>query len=284
LPHNVRRIRLIIVPYDSGHYAQRMGNGPLRLLENNLEGKLRNLGFNIESATLNPNAGFASETSTTFSLLELIKNEVATSLEEKNFPLILSGNCSASAGVAAAYKSSVGVVWFDAHGDCETPDTTISGFLDGMALSMLMGKSWKNKIQSLTTSPINGSKVVLIGSRDLSPSEEGFIHANEIHLVPTDDIRSGSQILLKARENLTNANVDSIHLHLDVDVLDPQVGKANSYSVDGGLMTSEVIAAIQLFKEKIPITSAVISSYDPAYDSNGKILQAIDNIIYSILS
>jgi arginase len=101
--------------------------------------------------------------------------------------------------------------------------------------------------------------------------------------VSTTDIRSGGQNLLNARQRFIDAGVKALHLHVDVDVLDPEISMANSYSVPGGLLTDEVVSAIQSFKEKIPIASAVISAYDPAYDVEGKMLRAIDDIINSII-
>jgi arginase len=277
-------IRLISVPYDSGQYGRRMGYGPIRLIQNDLVGRMRSKAGDVEAFSVEVHENFSSEISTTFRLLENIKYEVAVAFARKQFPLVLSGNCSASAGVVAAYnKRSVGVIWFDAHADCESPDTTTSGFLDGMALSMLLGKSWKNKMKALIIHGMKGHQIVLIGSRDISAFEKEFIAENKIHFIPIDGLRSDPQRLLNVRQSLINADIDALHLHVDVDVIDPAVGIANSYSAPGGLFTKEVTATIELFQEKIPITSAAISSYDPSYDKRGEVFYAIEEIINCII-
>jgi arginase len=275
-------IRLINVPYDSGKYGQRMGYGPIQLIQN-LMHKIRTKVGHIEVMSVEADQEFPSEISTTFMLLDSIKHEVADAFSKKEFPLLLSGNCSTSVAVVAAYSKAVGVIWFDAHADCETPDTTSSGFLDGMALSMLLKRSWKNKLDSLINAPVHGSQVVLIGSREISAFEKAFITENKIHVASVTDIRSNSQVLLNIRQSFIDADVTMLHLHLDVDVIDPEVAIANSYSVPGGLLTNEVIDSIEFFREKIPITSAVISSFDPVFDRQGKMLGAIEQVINCII-
>jgi arginase len=279
-----QKVRLINVPYDSGKYGQRMGNGPIRLIQSNLVENMQRR-TDLEVVSIEVDGEFPAEISTTFTLLNKIKDEVAVTLKRKAFPLVLSGNCSASAAVISAYdKAGVGVIWFDAHADCETPDSTTSGFLDGMAMTMMLNRCWKVKMNTLIKHPPQGQHVVLIGSRDISLFEKQFIAENKIQLLPADQLRSNPEALLKVRQHLLNANIDTLHIHVDVDVIDPEVGIANGYSVPNGLLPIEVTDVIKLFGEKIPISSATISSYDPSYDHEGKILSAIGEIINSIIA
>ena len=233
-----KTIDLIAAPYDSAHYNKRMGAGPLRLVDNGLIEHLSDEGFKVNYKKLIVEEEFLTEIASTIQLLIKIKHAIIESIQNASFPLVLSGNCCASVGVGAALKNdNVGVAWFDAHGDCETPGTTQNGFLDGMGLSMLLFSSWQNLLSSFDLrSAIPGRNVALIGARDLSMHEENFIASKEIsHLTVEKIIQSKESIIENTCSQLSKRGVNQLHLHVDVDVLDPSIAPANSYAVNNGL-------------------------------------------------
>jgi arginase len=141
--------RFFSVPYDSGHRGVRMGAGPLRLVE----------ALGIEADEIEPATEFRSEIKTTFELYRALAARVAESAE---VPVVFSGHC----GAATAVASGVGVddlalLWFDAHGDYNTPDTTDTGFLDGMCLAVLTGRGWKKLARTIPGfAPLDPRRVV----------------------------------------------------------------------------------------------------------------------------
>jgi len=85
-----------------------------------------------------------------FALHGLLSEAVQEAVAQDHFPLILAGNCSSTVGtVSGLDKEGLGVVWLDAHGDYNTPETTTTGFLDGMALSVLTGMCWERMAEGV---------------------------------------------------------------------------------------------------------------------------------------
>jgi len=130
-------IQIIKVPYDCGYRKQRQGLGPDRFLQHNIDGILEADGHQVEVTELESHSDFNIEVMTAFELNRLLADEVRQTIEKEFFPVVLSGNCNSCLGtIAGAGPENLGVVWFDAHGEFNTPETTLSGFLDGMPIAM----------------------------------------------------------------------------------------------------------------------------------------------------
>ena len=153
--------RVFAIPYDSGHEGLRMGAGPLRLQE-----------LFAEVEEIHARKEWRAEIRTSFELYAELARRIREGRDET--PIVLSGNCGACAGTVAGVGSErMGVIWFDAHGDLNTPETTDSGFLDGMALSIVTGQCFRPLAKNLIgLDPIDPQHAVHIGGRDWSPGEE----------------------------------------------------------------------------------------------------------------
>ena len=164
---------LILVPYDSGQRGVRMGAGPERLLNSGLKEHLLKQGHATNVRIIEPAAqSWRAEVQTSFELMRAVAESVRAARTANSFPVILSGNCSAAIGVIAGLGSRLGVVWLDAHGDFNTPQTTMSGFLDGMTLATATGRCWVELARTIEGfEPVPENAVVLLGARDLDPGE-----------------------------------------------------------------------------------------------------------------
>ena len=122
-------IRIIVVPYDSGHPGLRMGAGPEHLLNNGLGEVLRSEGRGARVITVRHHREPTAEVATAFELDGLVSDQVRRALAEDEFPLVLSGNCNTAAvgTLSGAAPEELGVVWFDAHGEFNTPELAESG-------------------------------------------------------------------------------------------------------------------------------------------------------------
>jgi arginase len=132
-----------------------------------------------------------------------------------NRPLLLSGDCLTALGVAAGLQrrhDDVAVVWLDAHGDFNTPETTTSGYLAGMSLAMLTGRSPKPLCEPLGLRPVSDDQVVLLDARDLDPEERGALEASRVRRVAADTTA--------VREALSYVSASAVYLHVDVDIVD----------------------------------------------------------------
>lgn len=199
-----------------------------------------------------------------------------------HFPLVLAGNCGAALGVTAGLEGRIGTVWFDAHGDFNTPDTSPSGFLDGMGLATLTGQCWHSLANSIPGfRSIDSTRVVHVGGRDFGAAEEKALHASGVCVVPpgfSPRVFESSLISL-----LTHA--DQVYVHIDLDVLDKdEVGFANTYAVSGGLSLKELEDALAQIKRLLPIGAVTFASYDPSVDTNNQICQAAFKIINLLFS
>ena len=138
------KIQIVQVPYDSGYKDLRQGCGPNHFINQGLGKLLESDGHQVKIRCIDVKSQFTAEIGTAFELNRLLSVEVKTAIDTGLFPMVLSGNCNSCLGTIAGINSDqLGVVWFDAHGEFNTPETTRSGFLDGMPLAMATGRCWK---------------------------------------------------------------------------------------------------------------------------------------------
>jgi arginase len=266
------RVEIIVVPFDSGLRDVRMGRGPAHLLELGIAARLEALGFEVEHRTIEPSSAvFPSEIRMALELQRAVASAVSDALQRGSFPLVLSGNCNIAVGVVAGIRTAGGaspaVCWFDAHADFNTPETTIGGFLDGMAVAMLTGHCWRELTRQVPGfAPIPESQVLMIGTRDVDPIERVRLEASSIRIA--------------AQASSAAADVDTIagaagghdlYLHLDLDSLDADEGRANGFALRGGLSRSELLAAIDEIGSRGTTRAASITAYDPECDTDDRV-------------
>ena len=273
------RLRLIEVPYDSGHRDIRMGAGPLTLAHAGAAALLREHGHVVEEQVVEAASGWPTEIATAFELQRLVAREARSAREAGQVPLLLAGNCNTTLGLLAAAPEQTGpeqaartartartgLIWLDAHGDFNTPDTTVSGFLDGQALAMAVGRCWPTQLAGLPGfAPLAEQDVILLGARSFDEQEEAALRASAITWLTPDQARDEDR-MTAALADLA-ARVDSVHLHIDLDVFDPSIAPANGYAAQGGLFERDVCRILRQIADRLPITSAALAAYDPAYD------------------
>jgi arginase len=247
------KIDILQVPYDSGHRGVRMGAGPLRLISAGLPDQLTRTGHEVRVIPVELASPAPAEIAAAFELAVTIHERVEESRERRALPLILAGNCIASLGaIAALWEPSV--FWFDAHGDLNTPETTRSGFLDGMALSIALGRCWTRLSGRTGLRPLAEERVWLIGARDLDPGEHGYLAHAALHT---------------SLDALPRVTESPAYLHIDLDVLDPRVATANQFAAPGGLSLEELLQDIGLIARAYRIEAAAVTAYDPAADEDG---------------
>ena len=272
-------VHIIIVAYDSGEHERRMGRGPLKLLAAGLDKELERLGATVSCNTLFPSEGPSADIRVAFALQDAVALAVAYARRKGAFPLVLAGNCnSAAVGMVAGIRSTSGnvpaVCWLDAHADFNTPETTVSGFLDGMAVSMLTGHCWKSMTQTVMDfQPVPESRVVMVGTRSYDPEEAELLARSAIKRVGAKDVVT----LLDAALDEAHSEADEMYLHLDLDVVDFSDGIANSYACTGGLMRAEVLDVVDRVANRFRIAGAAITAYDPEHGQDPRVEQlAID--------
>lgn len=269
-------VQLLLVPYDSGHRGRRMGDGPDHLLRQGAAAALRAGGREVQTEYVEAIGELRAEIATHFELCAGLAPRVAAAVEAGRRPVVLSGNCGIAlgtlAGLAAAGMGDVGVVWLDAHGEFNTPETTTSGFLDGMGLAAITGRCWRALAATVPGHrAVADDHVLLAGVRTLDPAEGAAIAASRIGMLRGESIaEEGLAVaLVPALETLAR-RVRRVYLHLDLDVLDPVVGRANGYATPaGGLTRGELVEAVRHVTSRFELVAAGLASYDPAFDAEG---------------
>ena len=257
---------LIQVPYDLGREGVGVGRGAPAIA--------RRLEARVPAVRIvkRPDR-FSNEVGASMSVVRELASVVRATVDEGCFPLVIAGNCHSSLGTVTGLGSEVGVIWFDAHADFNTPDTTRSGFFDGCALAMLTGTGWSALRSGLAS--VREENVVLIGACDLEQAE-----VRRLRESPIARVASGEP--LDAALDDLSKRVDSLYLHVDLDVLDPSVGRANRYAAEGGLTTAEVSRAIAQVGQRLAIAGAALTAYAPECDPEGSVLAAADAIVGQI--
>jgi len=177
-----------------------------------------------------------------------LREACSQALDARHFPLVLGGDHSIAMGSVAAtrrhwhrQKRSIGLIWVDAHGDLNTPQTSPSGNIHGMPLAHLLGQGDPDFIDLCgDAGPLDPERVVLIGVRDLDPGERALIHELGLKVFTLRDIDELGMAEV-SRRALAIACRDSagFHLSFDVDACDPSVIPGSGTLVAGGISFRE---------------------------------------------
>jgi arginase len=279
-------VDLIVVPYDSGRRGYRMGAGPEAFLADGLPERLARAGHGVRVAFVEENGGAAADpTTSAFDLAVKIEAAVADASARESFPLVLAGNCINTVGAMAALGGpDLGLAWFDAHGDINTPATSSSGFLDGMSLATLLGWCHTRECAQLAGfAPLDPSRIVLIGTRDLDPPELKAAQRAALRILsPEDAATEGSYAHTL---DAFAAGLDRVYLHIDLDVLDPaEHGPANGFAAPGGLSLQQLTKVVRAIAERAGIAGITVSAYDPAVDTHGHVRAAAMGLLDMVVS
>ena len=274
------RLRILLVPYDSGRRDARMGRGPDALARHGAASTLRAAGHDVDAEVVEVDEPFPAEVGTTFALYRRLAERVRAAAADGRTPLVLSGNCGAAVGTVSGARRSpnerVGVVWLDAHGDFNTPETSASGFLDGMMLAALAGRCWRGMTASVPGfAPVRAEDVLLVGARDLDAAEGDALADAGVTLLPWERVRErgAAAALAPALDGLAR-RVERVYLHVDVDVLDPAIARGNALAPPGGLTPQELGDVARAVRARCGMAAAGVASYDPAYDADGGVFRA----------
>lgn len=213
--------------------------------------------------------------------------KVREGLEDADITIGLEANCNDLLGMLAGLKYAadggvrrVGLVFIDAHGDFNTPETTLSGMLGGMPVAVAAGHALHNLRRTAgLEEPLPMEHIVWGGVRDLDPLEAERFDEFRVQQFSVQDMRELSPVL-RAKIAELAARVDVIYVHIDMDVLDPAEVPGHDLAVDDGPTSAELAAAIRLMFEN-PRTVALGIASTPAFnlDPDGVSRQAAIRLI-----
>ncbi len=203
-----------------------------------------------------------------------IRRFVAESAGRGGLPVSVAGDCLASLPVMAGLQWAGLVpqlVWLDAHGDFNTPETSPSGFLGGMPLAMMVGRGPRDWARAAAVHPLAEHDVWLIGARDLDPLEAAALGSSAVRRGTIDTLCA----LRLGRP---------VHLHVDNDVLDATEVPANNYPVANGPMLEQVIAACTEFAAVNRVAAISFSGWTGALDPDGGTAQTCRRLLDRVVA
>jgi arginase len=207
-------------------------------------------------------------------------------------PVGLLANCSSIMGMLGGLQKSgptarplrVGLVFIDAHGDFNTPETTLSGMLGGMPVAISAGMCLSRlRLKSGLDPALAEKQIVLAAVRDTDPLEQDLIDRSAIEMLSVEDIKTRSPNIERQMKRLAELS-DVIYVHVDMDVLDPKEVAGHPLTVAGGPTSLELAAALtEMFKHDKAAAFGVASTPSGASDADGKSRQAAYNLILGVV-
>ncbi|HEX7300872.1 MAG TPA: arginase family protein [Solirubrobacteraceae bacterium] len=267
----VRTPCLIQVPFMSGDGAHPASAGPRRATESARE-LLGARGVAFESATVDVVAGDSAEAA--WRVSDALASTVRNTTAAGQLPLVLAGSCDAALGVLAGFEHArCGVVWLDAHGDFNTPESSETGFLPGMALAAVVGHCHADRWAQIgDATPIAESDTLLLGVRELSPAaERRRLKASAIDAIAWRGGKAQRDPI--AALDALAERVDAVYLHIDLDAFDPEVAPGIvDDPVPGGLSLRDGERVVRAVLERFRVPAATLATYVPARDPDGRTL------------
>lgn len=202
-----------------------------------------------------------------------IADFVAQSVKEGMLPVSVAGDCVAALPVMAGLQR-VGLdpllVWLDAHGDFNTPETSPGGFLGGMPLAMMAGRGDQSLVRACGLHPVPESSIRLVGARDLDDQEAIALEASQV-------------VRLDLHQIARLATQRPVHLHIDNDVLDAAVVPANNFPVPGGPGLEAVAQACSALARTARIAALSFSGWNGRLPGAGRTADACRSLLGAVV-
>lgn len=277
-------VHVVGVTMDLGSGRRGVDMGPSAIRIAGLEDRLRELGRkvvdegdisskNIEELKVgDPRARYLREIARSSKLL---CRKVARIMRQGHFPLVLGGDHSIAAGtvsgiaqVAQEEGKKVGLLWVDAHGDINTPETSPSGNIHGMPLAALLGHGPRELTGIGGAEPkVDAANVALVGIRSLDEGEKARLRSLgvEVHTMSDIDRHGVHRVMKKALARVTDG-ADYLHVSFDLDAVDPTVAPGVGTPVKGGLDYREAHLIMETLADSGRMTSLEIVEVNPILD------------------
>ncbi|MGD6834430.1 arginase [Sutcliffiella halmapala] len=279
-----KNISIIGVPMDLGQTRRGVDMGPSAIRYAGIVERLEQINLEIEDLG-DIEIGSRERTSSGDSNLKNLKavaeasetlaSRVDEVVKQGKFPLVLGGDHSIAIGTIAGLAknySNMGVIWYDAHGDLNTGETSPSGNIHGMplAVSLGLGDPALTGIGGIGTK-LKPENIVIIGARSLDEGEKVLIKEKGIKVFTMHEIdRMGMTAVMEEAIAYLKDRTDGVHLSLDLDGLDPHDAPGVGTPVMGGISYRESHLAMEMLEEANILTSAEFVEVNPILDERNK--------------
>jgi arginase len=279
-------LTLLSVPFNQDKHRDGMGNAPQALFDAGLLERLAAIGVQVEyTEEVENNLGEGEMLTRLGRLQNIVCDDIHDSLKQNHFPVLLGGDCCNALGMwggltHARPDSKIGVVWFDAHGDWNTEETSLSHYIGGMPYAAICGYGNKKLRADVgITQAAQTDHCVLIGARDLDAPEEALMKTTHLTVLPPTQARRD---LSSAKKVL--ANVDAFYLHFDIDSLDLAEAPGVNYPAPNGLTSDEAIRIVRELRAAKPMIAMSLTAIDPTKDTSGTTVKTGMRVLGEVLN
>jgi arginase len=284
----MRKISIIGVPMDLGADRRGVDMGPSALRYADLNERLQQLGYDVQDLGDigviipemqhfgDPHAKYLDEIANACTHLAKMVLHVH---EEGRMPLILGGDHSIAVGSVSGMAESfrrhdkaLGLIWFDAHADFNTPETSPSGNVHGMPMAAIMGYGPRSLTHIFDFSPkIRPENAVMVGIREVDPQEREIVKQSGVRVFTMKEIdRRGIGAVLEEALSIVTKGTDGFHATLDADFLDPIESPGVATPVRGGANYREAHLAMEMISDTNKMASFEITEINPILDVHNK--------------
>ena len=283
-----QKIRIIGVPMDLGASRRGVDMGPSALRVAGLQARIKQLGHQVEDigniSVKQPEEMSYGEKRAKY-LAEIadackdLAAMVEKTLDETMMPVVLGGDHSIAAGslsgVAAYFKKKekkIGLIWLDAHGDINTPESSPSGNVHGMPLAAAMGYGAVELVELQGFKPkVEPQNISLVGIRDLDTQEKKLAKKSGVHVFTMRDIdERGMREVMSDALKYAMDDTDGISVSLDMDFVDPSDAPGVGTPVRGGVTYREAHLAMEMIADTEAMVSLEIVEINPVIDEHNR--------------
>jgi arginase len=290
-----RRVSLIGVPLDLGAGRRGVDMGPSALRVAEVDAKLAALGWEVDDRgdlavkiqeTQGPGDPRLKYLKEIVEVCASLRDRVGEALEAGTVPVVLGGDHSVAmgtiAGVARHFhrrRQKLGLVWFDAHADANTAETSPTGNIHGMPLAAVLGLGAPSLVGLAGHAPmVDGARASLVGVRDVDPAERANVRATGVGAFTMRDVdERGLRAVMEDAIARASAGTAGIHVSFDVDGIDPDYAPGVGTPSPGGLSYREAHLAMEMLADTGRIVSAELVEVNPILDHrNGTAALAVE--------
>jgi len=279
-----KKLTVIGVPLDLGAGRRGVDMGPSAMRVADLDARLRDLGYEVQDAgdlpveiqeTHDPGHPKMKYLREIRSTCERLRDKVGEVLGEGSLPVVLGGDHSIAmgsiAGVSRHFRAKgerIGLVWFDAHGDMNTPETSPTGNIHGMPLAVALGLGEESLVGLGGPAPmVDGSRAAVIGLRDVDGPERANIRQTGIGAFTMRDIdERGMRAVMEEAIKRAASGTAGIHVSFDIDGMDPDYAPGVGTPSPCGISYREAHLAMEMLSDTGKVVSLELVEVNPILD------------------
>jgi arginase len=289
------RVTLIGVPLDLGAGRRGVDMGPSALRVADVDAKIAALGYEVADwgdlpvkirETQGPGDPRLKYLKEIVEVCGLLRDRVGEALAGESIPVVLGGDHSVAMGTIAGLarhfnrrREKLGLIWFDAHADANTPETSPSGNIHGMPLAAVLGHGAESLVNLAGFLPmVEASRAALVGIRDVDPAERATVKSSGIGAFTMRDVdERGMRSVMEEAIKRATTGTAGVHVSFDLDGIDPDFAPGVGTPSPGGLSYREAHLAMEMLADTGRVVSAELVEVNPILDQrNGTAALAVE--------